>query len=249
MSDYLRVDHICKDFSGLSVLSGVAFAVKEKERHAIIGPNGAGKTTLFNIISGRFRASSGSLLFKGQEISRKSAYALNRLGISRSFQITNVFQELSVFENIRSGVRSRFGLRYHFFRKPECNAAINERTEAIVEELGLSDVAHMPVSALSYGQQRALEIGITLSTDPELVLLDEPTAGMTREETAQAIRMIDRVTAGRTLIIIEHDMDVVFSLADTISVLHYGKILVSDTPDAIRNDQRVKDAYLGEEHA
>ncbi|MHC1743354.1 MAG: ABC transporter ATP-binding protein [Syntrophobacteraceae bacterium] len=249
MSDTLRLHDICKDFSGLSVLSGVEFTVKEKERHAVIGPNGAGKTTLFNIISGRFRASSGSILFRGQDISRKPAYALNRLGISRSFQITNVFQELSVFENIRSGVRSRHGLRYHFFRKPGSNPAINERTEAIVEELGLSDVAHMPVSALSYGQQRALEIGITLSTDPELILLDEPTAGMTREETAQAIRMIDRVTAGRTLIIIEHDMDVVFSLADTISVLHYGKILVSDAPDKIRNDQRVKDAYLGEEHA
>jgi branched-chain amino acid transport system ATP-binding protein len=249
MSDYLRLHNICKDFSGLSVLSGVECTVKDKERHAIIGPNGAGKTTLFNIISGRFRASSGSILFKGQEISRKPAYALNRLGISRSFQITNVFQELSVFENLRSGVRSRHGLRYHFFRKPGSNTAINERTGAIAEELGLSEVAHMPVSALSYGQQRALEIGITLSTDPELILLDEPTAGMTREETTQAISMIDRVTAGRTLIIIEHDMDVVFSLADTISVLHYGEILVSDTPDKIRNDQRVKDAYLGEEHA
>jgi len=249
MSDTLRLHNVCKDFSGLSVLSGVEFTVKDKERHAIIGPNGAGKTTLFNIISGRFRASSGSILFKGQDISRKAAYVVNRLGISRSFQITNVFQELSVLENIRSGVRSHYGLRYHFFRKPGSNAAINERTEAIAEELGLSEVGHMPVSALSYGQQRALEIGITLSTDPELILLDEPTAGMTREETAQAIRMIDRVTAGRTLIIIEHDMDVVFSLADTISVLHYGKILVSDTPDQIRNDQRVKDAYLGEEHA
>jgi branched-chain amino acid transport system ATP-binding protein len=249
MRDYLRLHNICKDFSGLSVLSGVEFTVKEKERHAIIGPNGAGKTTLFNIISGRFKASSGSILFRGQDISRKPAYALNRLGISRSFQITNVFQELSVLENIRSGVRSRYGLRYHFFRRPGSNTAINERAEAIAEELGLSEVGHMPVSALSYGQQRALEIGITLSTDPELILLDEPTAGMTREETAQAIRMIDRVTAGRTLIIIEHDMDVVFSLADTISVLHYGRILVSDTPDKIRSDQRVKDAYLGEEHS
>jgi branched-chain amino acid transport system ATP-binding protein len=124
---------------------------------------------------------------------------------------------------------------------------IKERTEAIADEVGLKEVLHMPVSALSYGQQRALEIAITLSTEPELILLDEPTAGMTREETAQAIRMIDRVTAGRTLVIIEHDMDVVFSLADTISVLHYGKILVSDTPDKIRTDQRVKDAYLGEE--
>jgi branched-chain amino acid transport system ATP-binding protein len=246
MSEYLHIKDIHKDFSGLKVLTGVDFEVKQKERHAVIGPNGAGKTTLFNIISGKFKASSGAILFKGQDISGKPAHAINRFGLSRSFQITNVFQELSVFENIRSGVRSRYGLRYHFFRRPDHSREINERTQAIVEEVGLKDVVHMPVSVLSYGQQRALEIGITLSTEPELILLDEPTAGMTREETGQAIRMIDRVTAGRTLIIIEHDMDVVFSLADTISVLHYGTILVSGKPDEIRNDQRVKDAYLGD---
>jgi branched-chain amino acid transport system ATP-binding protein len=246
MSEYLHIKDIHKDFSGLKVLTGVDFIVREKERHAVIGPNGAGKTTLFNIVSGKFKASSGAILFKGRDISGKPAHAINRYGLSRSFQITNVFQELSVFENIRSGVRSRHGLRYHFFRRPDHDREINERTQALVEEVGLKDVMHMPVSVLSYGQQRALEIGITLSTEPELILLDEPTAGMTREETGQAIRMIDRVTAGRTLIIIEHDMDVVFSLADTISVLHYGTILVSGKPDEIRNDQRVKDAYLGD---
>jgi branched-chain amino acid transport system ATP-binding protein len=246
MSEYLHIKDIHKDFSGLKVLTGVDFAVRQKERHAVIGPNGAGKTTLFNIISGKFKASSGAILFKGRDISGKPAHAINRYGLSRSFQITNVFQELSVFDNIRSGVRSRYGLRYHFFRRPDQDRMINEKTEAIVEEVGLRDVKHMPVSVLSYGQQRALEIGISLSTEPELILLDEPTAGMTREETGQAIRMIDRVTAGRTLIIIEHDMDVVFSLADTISVLHYGTILVSGKPDEIRNDQRVKDAYLGD---
>lgn len=246
MSEYLHIKDIHKDFSGLKVLTGVDFSVRQKERHAVIGPNGAGKTTLFNIISGKFKASSGAILFKGRDISGKPAHAINRFGLSRSFQITNVFQELSVFDNIRSGVRSRYGLRYHFFRRPDQDRMINEKTEAIVEEVGLRDAKHMPVSVLSYGQQRALEIGITLSTEPELILLDEPTAGMTREETGQAIRMIDRVTAGRTLIIIEHDMDVVFSLADTISVLHYGTILVSGKPDEIRNDQRVKDAYLGD---
>ena len=245
-SEYLHIRDIHKDFSGLKVLTGVDFRVREKERHAVIGPNGAGKTTLFNIISGNFKASSGAILFKGRDVSGKPAHAMNRLGLARSFQITNVFQELSVFDNIRSGVRSRQGLRYHFLRRPDHSRAINERTQAIAAEVGLQDVMHMPVSALSYGQQRALEIAITLSTEPELILLDEPTAGMTREETGQAIRMIDRVTAGRTLIIIEHDMDVVFSLADTISVLHYGTILVSGKPDEIRSDQRVKDAYLGE---
>jgi len=246
MSDYLHIQDIHKDFSGLKVLTGVEFKVKEKERHAVIGPNGAGKTTLFNIISGKFKPSSGAILFKGKDISGKPAHILNHRGLSRSFQITNVFQELSVFENILSGVRSRYGLRYHFFKKPDQDRKICEKVEAILEEVGLTDVKDQPASSLSYGQQRALEIGITLSTEPELILLDEPTAGMTREETDQAIKMIDKVTAGRTLIIIEHDMEVVFSLANTISVLHYGTILVSDTPEKIRNDQRVKDAYLGE---
>ena len=246
MSDYLHIQNIHKDFSGLKVLTGVEFKVKEKERHAVIGPNGAGKTTLFNIISGKFKPSFGAILFKGKDISGKPAQILNHRGLSRSFQVTNVFQELSVFDNILSGVRSRYGLRYHFFKKPDHDRKICEKVDAILEEVGLTDVKDQPANSLSYGQQRALEIGITLSTEPELILLDEPTAGMTREETDQAIKMIDKVTAGRTLIVIEHDMEVVFSLADTISVLHYGTILVSDTPEKIRNDQRVKDAYLGE---
>ena len=246
MNEYLHIQNIHKDFSGLKVLTGVDFKVKEKERHAVIGPNGAGKTTLFNIISGKYKPSSGAILFKGQDISGKPPHVLNRHGLSRSFQITNVFQELSVFDNILSGARSRYGLRYHFFKKPVHDRIITEKVEAIVAQVGLTNVKDQPASSLSYGLQRALEIGITLSTEPELILLDEPTAGMTREETEQAIKMIDQVTAGRTLIIIEHDMEVVFSLADTISVLHYGTILVSDTSEKIRNDQRVKDAYLGE---
>jgi branched-chain amino acid transport system ATP-binding protein len=246
MTDYLHIQNIHKDFSGLKVLTGVEFKVKEKERHAVIGPNGAGKTTLFNIISGKFKPSSGAIHFRGKDISGKPPHILNRHGLSRSFQITNVFQELSVFDNILSGARSHYGLRYHFLKRPHHDRKICEKVAAILAEVGLEDVRDQPASSLSYGQQRALEIGITLSTEPELILLDEPTAGMTREETDQAIKMIDKVTAGRTLIVIEHDMEVVFSLANTISVLHYGTILVSDTPEKIRNDQRVKDAYLGE---
>ena len=246
MSDYLHIRDIHKSFGGLKVLTGVDFTVRPQERHAVIGPNGAGKTTLFNIISGKFKPSAGAILFKGQDISGMPPHVLNRRGMSRSFQITNVFQELSVFDNILSGVRSRSALRYHFFKRPASDRNIIEKVEALIAKVGLTAVQDRPASSLSYGQQRALEIGITLSTEPELILLDEPTAGMTREETEHAIRMIDQVTAGRTLIIIEHDMEVVFSLADTISVLHYGTILVSDTPEKIRNDQRVKDAYLGE---
>jgi len=245
--DLLQVQRIRKDFSGLQVLNGVDFTVKETERHAIIGPNGAGKTTLFNIISGKFKPSSGAIIFKDEDISGKPPHILNHLNISRSFQITNVFQDLSVFDNVRSGVRCRKGLCYNFFKKPDSSVEINEETADILEQIGLTDEKDIPARELSYGKQRALEIGITLSTQPELILLDEPTAGMTLEETAEAIKMIDKVTAGRSLIIIEHDMNVVFSLAQTISVLHFGTILVSGKPEDIRNDQRVKDAYLGEE--
>lgn len=243
----LQVNDIYKDFSGLKVLTGVTFTVKKNERHAVIGPNGAGKTTLFNIISGKYKPSAGSILFNGRHISKKPPHILSHLNMSRSFQITNVFQELTVYENVRAGVRCRHGLRYNFFKTPDSIPEIRQKTEDILDQVGLADVMNEPASALSYGRQRALEIGITLSTEPDLILLDEPTAGMTREETAEAVKMIDRVTKGRTLIIIEHDMDVVFTLANTISVLHYGTILASGIPADIRNDQRVKDAYLGEE--
>jgi branched-chain amino acid transport system ATP-binding protein len=243
----LAVKQVYKDFNGLEVLTGVDLDVREKGRHAIIGPNGAGKTTLFNIISGKFKASGGYIEFKDHDIGSLSPHARNRLGMCRSFQITNVFHNLSVFVNVQAGVRSACGLRYSLFQRPENMQEVNRRTEVILEKIGLFDVRDIPAGELSYGQQRALEIGITLSTDPELILMDEPTAGMTREETDQAINLIDVATAGRTLLIIEHDMNVIFSLADTISVLHHGTILASDTPEAIRNDQRVKDAYLGED--
>ena len=228
------------------VFTDLNYDLEKGSLAVLLGPNGAGKTTLFNIISGKFKPSSGAILFKGKDISGKPPHVLNRHGLARSFQITNVFQELTVFNNVLAGVRSRYGLRYNFFKQPNRNREICEKVEAIIDKVGLTDVKDLPASSLSYGQQRALEIGVTLSSEPELILLDEPTAGMTREETERAIKMIDQVTAGRTLIIIEHDMEVVFSLADTISVLHYGTILVSDTPEKIRNDQRVKDAYLGE---
>ncbi|MGZ3570145.1 MAG: ABC transporter ATP-binding protein [Thermodesulfobacteriota bacterium] len=245
--EILQVKAIYKDFSGLEVLTGVTFAVKANEKHAIIGPNGAGKTTLFNIISGKYRPSSGSILFKENEIGGLSPYALNHLGMCRSFQITNIFQNLTVFENVSAGVRSRAGLRYHLFKTLDRQSKMIAKTEQILEQVGLAEVKQRPAHELSYGQQRALEIGIALSSEPELLLLDEPTAGMTREETEEMVKLMRSVTENRTLMIIEHDMDVVFSLADTISVLHNGTILASGRPEAIRNDSKVKDAYLGEE--
>ena len=245
--EILQVKAIYKDFSGLEVLTGVTFAVERNQKHAIIGPNGAGKTTLFNIISGKYRPSSGSILFKENEVGGLSPYALNHLGMCRSFQITNILQNLTVFENVSAGVRSHAGLRYHLFKTLDRQSKMIARTEQIIEQVGLAEVKERPAHELSYGQQRALEIGIALSSEPELLLLDEPTAGMTREETEEMVKLMRSVTENRTLMIIEHDMEVVFSLADTISVLHNGTILASGEPEAIRNDLRVKDAYLGEE--
>jgi branched-chain amino acid transport system ATP-binding protein len=245
--EILQVKDIYKDFSGLQVLTGVTFTVKATEKHAIIGPNGAGKTTLFNIISGKYRPSSGSILFKEKEVGGFSPYVLNHLGMCRSFQITNIFQNLTVLENVLAGVRSNAGLRYHLFKTLDRQSKMISRAEQIIERVGLAEVKQRPAHELSYGQQRALEIGIALSSEPQLLLLDEPTAGMTREETEEMVKLMRSVTENRTLMIIEHDMEVVFSLADTISVLHNGTILASGNPEAIRNDSRVKDAYLGEE--
>ena len=245
--EILQVKDVYKDFSGLKVLTGVTITVKANEKHASIGPNGAGKTTLFNIISGKYGPSSGSILFRESEVGGLSPYVLNHLGMCRSFQITNIFQNLTVFENVCAGVRSHAGLRYHLFRTLNRQLKIIARAEQIIEQVGLAEVKQRPAHELSYGQQRALEIGIALSSEPELVLLDEPTAGMTREETEEMVKLMMSVVENRTLMIIEHDMEVVFSLANTISVLHNGTILASGKPDAIRNDPRVKDAYLGEE--
>ena len=244
--EILQVKDIYKDFSGLEVLTGVTFTVKATEKHAIIGPNGAGKTTLFNIISGKYRPSSGSILFKEKEVGGLSPYVLNHLGMCRSFQITNIFQNLTVFENVSAGVRSHVGLRYHLFKTLDRQSKMIARTEQIIEQVSLAEVKERPAHELSYGQQRALEIGIALSSEPQLLLLDEPTAGMTREETEEMVKLMRSVTENRTLMIIEHDMEVIFSLADMITVMQYGKVVTTGCPEEIRMDQRVKEAYLGD---
>ena len=241
----LELRDVRKDFSKLVVLRGIDLSIDAGTKHAIIGPNGAGKTTLFNIITGKHQASSGTIVFKGLDITGRSAHLRNRLGLARSFQINNAFFGLDVFGNVQAGVRSRFGLRYSFLKAPGALKEIDENSWEILRQVGLADYYRVPVRELSYGRQRALEIAMALSTDPEVILLDEPTAGMNREETLEAIEIIGRVVAGRTLIIIEHDMDVVFSLADTVTVLHNGIVLVSGPPEVVRQDQRVKDAYLG----
>ena len=242
----LETKGLYHDFKGLKVLFDVNLQVEKGERHAIIGPNGAGKTTLFNLITGTYTPSEGRVLFKDSDITGKGPYEILRLGMGRSFQITNTFNDMTTFENIRLAVLSRKGIRFNVLRKIDKMNEITEETERILKWVGLDGERDIHAGKLSYGKQRSLEISLALSTDPELVMLDEPTAGMSKDETRNAVEQIRRLTEGKTMVIIEHDMDVVFSLADRITVLHLGTILASATPAEIRENQAVKDAYLGE---
>ncbi|MGA2517848.1 MAG: ABC transporter ATP-binding protein [Thermodesulfobacteriota bacterium] len=243
----LELQGIYKDFEGLQVLFDVNLGVQEGERHAIIGPNGAGKSTLFNLITGKYRPSRGRIFLKDETVTGVNPFKLNRMGMARSFQITNIFRTMTVFENVRNAILSKNKIRYNMFSRLSGMDEINRQTEKVLHEIGLLERKDNIAGELSYGQQRALEIGLTIATNPELILLDEPTAGMSSEETREAVKLIQRVTEGKTLIIVEHDMEVVFSIADRVSVLYYGKVLACGLPGEIRNDQRVKDAYLGEE--
>jgi len=240
---------IAKSFGSARILEGVELTVGRGERHAIIGPNGAGKSTLFNLISGQFSPTSGSILLNGREIAGRPPHQINRMGLSRSFQITNIYHRLSVFENLRLGVMARHGLRFSLFRRVAALRAVNEESEALLQRIRLEDRRDRPAGDLTYSEQRALEIGMTLATAPEVILLDEPTAGMSQEETHYVIELIREVTKGKTLLVVEHDMNVVFSLCDRISVLVYGELLATGTPEEIRANRAVQEAYLGEEVA
>jgi branched-chain amino acid transport system ATP-binding protein len=242
----LETKSLFHDFSGLEVLFDVNLEVKEGERHAIIGPNGAGKTTLFNVITGTYRPSKGAVFFKEKEITGFKPHQLARIGMGRSFQITSTFSRLTSFQNIRMGVLSRKGIRFNLFRRVDKMQDITAETDAVLKRINLDGERDVPASLLSYGKHRSLEVSMALATDPDLVMLDEPTAGMSRDETHNAVELIRRLTEGKTAVIIEHDMDVVFSLADRITVLHLGTILACGPPDEIRDNQAVKDAYLGE---
>lgn len=245
MTALLEIKDVDKDFSGLEVLSGINLTIEQGERHGIIGPNGAGKSTLFNVITGKYRVSKGKVLFKREDITTWSPFKINRRGLARSFQIINIFPNMTVFENMRSAILSKKGMHFNMISLLKNLNKIKDEANDLLDTLGLMEFSGIPAGELSYGQQRALEIGLTLATNPELILLDEPTAGMSTEETREAVRLIDRVTKGKTLVVIEHDMDVVFSISDRVTVLYYGKILATGTPEEIREDQEVKKAYLG----
>ncbi len=243
----ILLQNVTKSFGPTEVIRGVSLSVPKGERHAIIGPNGAGKSTLFNLLSGAFAPTHGEILLNGAPITGKRPHAINRAGLSRSFQVTNIFHNLSVFENIRAGVLWSLGHRYTFWRSINKLTDVTARTEDILNLIHLGSQRNTPAGLLSYADQRALEIGITIAGGADVILLDEPTAGMSRAETERAVALIRRISENRTLLVVEHDMSVVFGLADRISVLVYGEIIASGPPNAIRRDPKVREAYLGTE--
>jgi len=244
----IELREVRKSFGKTQIINGVSLAIGQGERHAIIGPNGAGKSTLFNLISGRYAPSSGSILLNGEDITDLKPFQINRKGLSRSFQVTNIFHNLSVYENIRCGVLWSSGHRYSFWHRVGGLRQIRHRTEEVMERIGLAVRRNVPAGTLSYAEQRALEIGVTIAGGAKAILLDEPTAGMSRTETAHAVELIRQVTEGRTLVMVEHDMGVVFDLADRISVLVYGEVIASGAPADIRANAAVQEAYLGALH-
>ncbi|MDD2846103.1 MAG: ABC transporter ATP-binding protein [Rhodoferax sp.] len=241
----LELRDLRKSFGKTEIIRGANLAVVPGERVAIIGPNGAGKSTLFNLISGRFGPTSGEVLLNGQRIDGKKPFEINRMGLSRSFQITNIFPKLSVFENLRCSVLWSLGYKYSFLRFLNNLHDANAQAEQLMQQIRLDKKRDVLAVNLTYAEQRALEIGITIAGGASVILLDEPTAGMSRSETTRFIHLIKEVTEGRTLLTVEHDMGVVFGLADKIAVVVYGEVIAFDTPDKVRADARVQEAYLG----
>jgi branched-chain amino acid transport system ATP-binding protein len=241
----LELRAVDQRFGAASILSGVTLAVADGERHAIIGPNGAGKSTLFNVVSGAVSPTRGSIRLHGQEIAGAAPYVINRRGLARSFQVTNIFPRLSVFENLRCAALWPLGHRYCFWRNVDTLRDTRDVAFATLERIGLADRHDVPAGVLTYAEQRALEVGITIVGGARVILLDEPTAGMSRAEADRIVELIRSVSEGRTLVIVEHDMSVVFGLADRVSVLVHGKVLATDTPARIRDARAVQEAYLG----
>ena len=243
----VQLSAVRKNFGNTEIIRGVDLDIEEARIHAIIGPNGAGKSTLFNLMTGLHPLTAGSIHLRGEEITNRAPFDIARAGLARSFQVTNIFANLSVFENIRCGMMWDRGYKYSFWKIASRQQDLNEACETIMDQTGLTTRRAVPAGLLSYSDQRALEIAITLASGADVILLDEPTSGMSRSETTQAVELIRTVSADKTLVIVEHDMGVVFDLADTISVLVYGEIIASGPPEEIRGDAKVREAYLGAE--
>jgi branched-chain amino acid transport system ATP-binding protein len=245
----LELSKLKKNFGRTEIIRGVDLKIARGERHAIIGPNGAGKSTLFHLVSGRIPLTAGEVRLNGEAISGLPSYEIARRGLSRSFQITNVFPKLSVIQNLRCALLWANGYGYSFWNRLSGLKGVNERAEDVMTQIGLEARRDTLANVLSYAELRALEIGITIAAEPQVIMLDEPTAGMSHSETEEAVELIRRVSEGRTLVMVEHDMGVVFGLADHISVLVYGEVIASDEPAAIRGNRAVQEAYLGTEYA
>ena len=234
-----------KNFGATQIIRGVTLAIETGTRQALIGPNGAGKSTLFNLITGKHALSGGRIRVKGEDISGRRPYEITRRGLSRSFQVTNIFPRLSAFENIRCSILWSFGYKYSFWHFVDGLTDVRERAEIVLEQINLTARRDVPAGVLTYAEQRALEIGIAIAGGSDVILLDEPTSGMSRAESEHVVQLIRQVTAGKTLLMVEHDMSVVFDLADRIAVLVYGQIIAHDTPERIRANAAVQEAYLG----
>ena len=245
MNYHLELKNVKKSFGPTSIIKGVNLKIRKGEIHSLIGPNGAGKSTLYNLISGVYQVSSGNIIFNKKNIENLPSHEIFRLGLSRSFQITNIFPKLSVFENIRCGLLWNSNYKYSCTKILDYEKKINENTQEILDKISLNKFAKEAAGLLSYADQRALEIGITIAGGAETILLDEPTAGMSKSETERATKLIKNISKERTIVIVEHDMGVVFDLSDTISVLVYGEIICSDKPINVKNNKKVKEAYLG----
>ena len=245
MPNALEIEGLSKRFGGLVAVDNVNLAVRQGDVHCVIGPNGAGKTTLLNLLSGTLPPSAGRVRFGGQDIAGLPTHRIAQLGIGRSFQRTNIFPEFSVYENCRLGAQARMKSSMRFFRPAERDEGVRERAERALALTGLIARRETRASALSHGEQRQLEIGVMLATEPAVLLLDEPMAGMSADETTRMVDLLRRLKDGHTLILIEHDMDAVFALADVITVMVNGAVLASGTPQEIRASQAVQDAYLG----
>ncbi|MCW9044702.1 MAG: ABC transporter ATP-binding protein [Alphaproteobacteria bacterium] len=248
MTSAIHLGDLQKSFGQTAIIRGINLEIKKGERHAIIGPNGAGKSTLFHLISGKYEPTAGSVKLHGNEITGLPPYEIYRKGLSRSFQVTNIFHRMTVYENVRCGIMWNMGYKYSFWNRVDTTEEINLKTEAVLEEIGMVERAMTPAGLLTYAEQRALEIGITIAGGADVIMLDEPTAGMSHSETEQAVALIRKISENKTLVMVEHDMGVVFGLADRISVLVYGEIIATDTPDRIKENEAVQEAYLGTEH-
>ncbi|MES2947483.1 MAG: ABC transporter ATP-binding protein [Pseudomonadota bacterium] len=244
-SPALALRDLRKSFGKSEIIRGVNLEVQAGERVAVIGPNGAGKSTLFNLISGRFEPTSGDVVLHGERINGMKPFEINRKGLSRSFQITNIFPQLSVFENLRCSVLWSLGYKYTFLKFLVNLDDANAKAKELMEAINLDKKRDVLAVNLTYAEQRALEIGITIGGGASVILLDEPTAGMSRSETTRFIALIKTVTEGKTLLTVEHDMGVVFGLADKIAVVVYGEVIAFDTPEAVRANAKVQEAYLG----